>query len=98
MGIFSAIFNLVNNIFVMGTWVLLASIGKSMINYGISMAALSAFPPNNFTNYLQFIHAFYGIGALIAPGIIYLIELNTLLILGSIAFLSGFSYFILQSP
>lgn len=48
--------------------------------------------------WLQSLHGWFGIGGLIGPFVVYIFELNALLVLGIITTISTIFYFILETP
>ena len=94
----SVSFGLATSDFSRGLSMLIACIGSSQLNVFEHLCIIETFKHDNLDAWLQINHGMFGVGGLIGPFLVFLLEKNTFLCLGLIGLLCAPPFFFLISP
>ena len=81
-----------------GVFVFVFSIGNSWTDITINVSIIETFKPKEVDSWLQVCHGAFGIGGLLGPYIVYLLEANTYFILGFCGLILCPFFFFFLSP
>lgn len=98
MGVFSSLFYFMQEYWVRGTLIFLASMGGAMLDILVNLSALRCFDRDHTSMWLQMIHGFFGIGGLVGPFAVYFFELKTMTVIGIASLICGVYFLYLESP
>lgn len=95
LSIFSGLFYYIDILWVRGALIFISSIGGSLQEITVNLAALRAFHGDHTAMWLQMVHGFFGIGGLAGPLAVYIFELKTMTVVAVISFFVAIGYLFL---